>query len=1365
MFPRVAQRLLSLCAGGFAAFTLAAGIAFVVPARADTEIHWNYGANDHRAIVSFEAWRNSWTSAGRISTNRASHWGTGGPNTNNAAGLFRFCMKLNSVYGLARRYSEGDFATNELRGQWGSALTDGATRYCEEYNLKVTGAFNERRAWRKADFHRCDTVDRNQPITAREGNPWLRSLDGNYQCGSCPGGFTSFSGLGNVCLPNDANMRADALKCRASGRHFFIHSNNQDVMCAIRFRDYKHGAGASIPISNCRMTFANNNYGCRVYFGVDENGRANFPAKHSGEVADTRYAARCPSGKEPDPDWDGTGVQACVVSTMCELGQNPSTNNCSCPDNSGVVNNACACDAEFIHVTSGDDAGTCQPLSCGTGMGTRQANGTCQCPSGKTAITGTGSEAGKCVATEIHPAVQNCSSQGWGLEKDQEGAWVCHTKFRDVVGGGSADFCNLEVAGKDISGTSCNVIFGNPVTFPPKEPLGDRRFFFNCGPGMTPRTFNLNGETACAALPDCDIGQNPSTQNCACPPNSGVVNNVCACDSDATHITAGDDAGTCRPPHFGNYVGLPDYLTTTVFNYLIAMCRAAGGSAGAYVTARHGSNYGDFCNLSGALSDGTTFEYCLFASSLNFERGNAALSAALQNAPLCEDAFPVCVAPEANEIAGNPFSPCVLPPCELGQNPSTNNCACPPNSGVVNNVCACDSDAVRITSGTDAGSCKPAACGAHRDELNYERLPDDTCACKTGTYSSGAELRGGGEVCYPAIVPGASTEVAVSVALAMVGDCASPLRFRSDQYSACGRVALPSGAHQDFALLNLATGETGSRCVIGRTPTSAASATLAVCATLTHAATGERFFNRQTGKFSRETPFPYGPLACGTNQIRITEGASANLWNCRPTACGLNNGGVRQADDSCELDCPGTQVSDTDGTACGILIAGAWVPAAGDIVPTTQLCTAFGGYLGYDSTNSVDTCLGHLTGMETPDDQCDITPSGSLSCKADFEKIRECFLAGKRTVFSGGAAACETTTVTCEMGQVFGPRGCECPSGSSLQGSPQMCMCDSGFVEVAVGGSSSLDCRPRACGGGSGVLQSDGSCQCPAGRRDVGGQCVLCPAGSVKPAAVGECVACDADLGMTSNAERTMCVCPDGQAGTSNAGVNSGACAADGDALAAANKCEAAGWIYAVADGGTCGIFINDLGGSASAVCYLNNDADSHSCGRAFGSGLVFPQRTTGGPGTDAGRATEYCSGDGDKINLAGTGCVSDCPPGSESDGAALRPQCVSCAGETYNPDSGGSCVACSGTGYGVNAERTACVRFRDVYPGLRLETDAGTRVRAVPEDGCFIREWTGDACEDADAGNAGQRGRSGERGCTPTGTGRVTVGVVFECE
>ena len=238
----------------------------------------------------------------------------------------------------------------------------------------------------------------------------------------------------------------------------------------------------------------------------------------------------------------------------------------------------------------------------------------------------------------------------------------------------------------------------------------------------------------------------------------------------------------------------------------------------------------------------------------------------------------------------------------------------------------------------------------------------------------------------------------------------------------------------------------------------------------------------------------------------------------------------------------------------------------------------------------------------------------------------------------------------------------------------------------------------------------------------------------------------------------TCAACPDGQSATSNNGINSGTCFPDG-ALTAANNCEASGWIARPAFGGTCEISLERFGlvsGSGTSCDFDPSSVATNICATIFGDPPVFPQKTTGGPGT-SGNPIKYCGTAGHKLNSAGDACVSDCPPGEESDGASLRPQCRPCGAGTYNPTAGGSCVACGGGNF-VNAERTACAAARtvrlvaavngtlsaswsgdgDLRSGGTVPDGTTVTFTATPDAGYYVSDWSGCARTDANTGGDG---------------------------
>ena len=376
-------------------FLFAAAVPVGESARAGAQWHWAYGPPE--AVVWFKYYINDWGTI--LGGNRESHYDPGGTNFKNVFGDFRFCMKLNPAYGVLTRKFWGNHSRRD-EGEWGRAEDDGTTRFCDQWEVGISGGFNKRRAGIVADFARCDTVDRGKPMTTRLGNPWVRSLGGDYNCGACPGGFASFSGIGDVCLPDDEELRADARKCHESGRKFFIGRDSLLVHCGIKINDHRDGVASAISRDSCQLQESEaDGLLCRIFFGVGDDGLANFPPKHSGESADARYAARCPEGKIPDPEWDGKGNQRCSLG--CEDGFEPNSAGDECiakcspgEERDGADGPCVACaDGKYNPAGEGEcetcngylDAGKTVCRQCPSGMFIDSTQRTCLrvCPPGQ----------------------------------------------------------------------------------------------------------------------------------------------------------------------------------------------------------------------------------------------------------------------------------------------------------------------------------------------------------------------------------------------------------------------------------------------------------------------------------------------------------------------------------------------------------------------------------------------------------------------------------------------------------------------------------------------------------------------------------------------------------------------------------------------------------------------------------------------------------------------------------------------------------------------------------------------------------------------------------------------------------------------
>ena len=247
--------------------------------------------------------------------------------------------------------------------------------------------------------------------------------------------------------------------------------------------------------------------------------------------------------------------------------------------------------------------------------------------------------------------------------------------------------------------------------------------------------------------------------------------------------------------------------------------------------------------------------------------------------------------------------------------------------------------------------------------------------------------------------------------------------------------------------------------------------------------------------------------------------------------------------------CPaGTTDADQDpSTDCtepigDIAIGGAIIPETGDITPSDAICSGFGGTVGMN-TSGDSTCFGHIVpGRDTAETGCIISASGS--CKADFEKIRECHVAEKLTKFENGVALCGGSA-NCDATEDLIVDECVCPA--SRADVPSMGCLDPTFRNCAlagkvhtVAGDGCLDPGTDTCPMVGLVAQAtpDGTrCfpYCPPGKQLTGNHCSACGTGAYNPVPGGRgaasCFRCGAN---GVRADAATCDCNPGFAKNKN---------------------------------------------------------------------------------------------------------------------------------------------------------------------------------------------------------------------------------------
>ena len=875
----------------------------------------------------------------------------------------------------------------------------------------------------------------------------------------CPDGQTAIVGTGGAAgFCADDALYAVAQACEDSGWGIVNDFNLPGYFfCAVGSK-----RGNDSAISDCRIgTRAANETGtsCAEIFDLSGSPPV-FPQKRDG--SDSRvFAHNCGADKVPEL-LNRDGATECEVAPPCDAGSAPNVvgDACEgCPQNGGVVDGVCACDADFVHVVSGDSAGSCRPQECGgddsgAGRGEQQPDGSCACGAGKSAVV-VGDDSGEvfCVPSGIDSAARDCAAKGWTLGFHNADSLSCAIEWRNESGAATGNDCHITASGATAGGgnPACADIFGSPTVFP-KATSPRVRYIYNCGAGMFPETVNLLGETACASSATCAIGQNPTNDNCICPANSAaqVGGGACECDNDFVHVTSGDDAGTCQPSACEDDAGERQADGSCECPEGKSAITGDGSGAGKCVVDEIHSAVQSCSSAGWVVADGVLdTRVCRIKSRQGGGAGQAsacsivATGSGFVDVP-CTTVFGDPPAFPNKEPLGdrlfvhscgdgmipktvnrNGETECaVAPPCAVGQNPDDDDscAACPADAGIVDGVCECDSGFVHITSGGGAGTCAAESCGA-----GGTTRPDGACECPAGELNLYRADPSAPAVCATPLVSDLSGAAAVALAAAMEMNCPVATRVvgsgAGDAYLTCGDSETPLASLRDVSDPGA---ESRSHCVIAVRGNPPAGETGPACADLSHAGGLGKLYDRGARSFSDADPFFHGECAGGN--VLETDANSAGYGTCRPCGggtardgficadideCETNNGGC-DANASCENAersgdaalCECNPGHSGDGRTCAACAGNTFNPTAGGSCMVCENGGTVGGLTNGGWTTCA--CAGDWTGTT-----CDTRDSCPANSSRGSDNADKCECDGGYRVAAGSSSS--GTDVVCEL--------------------------------------------------------------------------------------------------------------------------------------------------------------------------------------------------------------------------------------------------------------------------------------------------------------------------------------------------------------
>ena len=346
-------------------------------------------------------------------------------------------------------------------------------------------------------------------------------------------------------------------------------------------------------------------------------------------------------------------------------------------------------------------------LTCDGGKVLREADNTCNCPSGEKFVNvNSGNGRNACIPADKAEVAQKCRDALWpvyNIGVSDDDILTCEVRTQ-AAGSSVYDFCVIhEDVSNDLLNPKCADAYGDPPQFPTATGPDDQRsFVWNCSEdgsiaGKLPALANTISATECSCDPVCE----------ACTGGRVVIDNACACPS--AMIVSGDDMCVPGCPSGETLIG-----GVCIASAVVDKCEGMGWA----LSAAEGS-----CGILVTLSGGAAWDKCYFSGE-----------STPQSPPQCAEVFggTVNYFPSPTLAADGATTLRFIYDCDPngergGMIPATANT-------IMATECGCDSGTLR------PGACIPA----ESDSPDFDGMAEKFLC---GAFGGTVQIATGGEAC------------------------------------------------------------------------------------------------------------------------------------------------------------------------------------------------------------------------------------------------------------------------------------------------------------------------------------------------------------------------------------------------------------------------------------------------------------------------------------------------------------------------------------------------------------------------------------------------------------------------------------------